>query len=42
MLHTPELHSNLISIPKICGLELDIVLGVDDIIARLKNRRITI
>jgi len=42
MLHTPGLYPNLIFIPKICGLRLDIVFGVDNVIVRFKIRRIVI
>ena len=42
MLHTPELYLNLIFILKICGLGLDVVFRVDDIVVRFKVGRIII
>ena len=42
MLHTPELYLNLFFILKICGLGLDVVFRVDDIVVRFKVGRIII
>ena len=42
MLHTPELYLNPIFISKICGLGLDVVFRVDDVVVRFKAGRIII
>jgi len=42
MLYTPGLHSNLIFILKICKLSLDVIFGVEDMIAKFKDRKIAI
>ena len=42
VLHIPDLHSNLISISKICRLGLAIIFGKNEVIASLSNNRIEI
>jgi len=42
VLHIPDLHSNLISISKICRLGLAITFGENKVIASLSNDRIAI
>jgi len=42
VLHIPDLHSNLISIPKICGLDLVITFSKNNVIASFSDRRMVI
>ena len=42
ILYTLGLYLNLIFIPKICRLKLDVVSRVNDVIVRFKDRRIVI
>ena len=37
VLHTPELHSNLILIPKVCGLGLDVQFGEKEVVAKFSD-----
>jgi len=37
ILHTPELHSNLILIPKICGLGLDVQFGEKEVVVKFSS-----
>jgi len=41
-LHTPGLHFNLISIPKIYNLGLEVYFRTDDVIAKFNNGRVVI
>jgi len=41
-LHTPGLHFNLISIPKIYNLELEVYFRTDDVIIKFNNSRVVI
>ena len=41
-LHTPDFHSNLISILKICNLGLQVYFETDDIVAKFDNGRVAI
>jgi len=38
VLHTPGLYSNLISIPKIYNMGLNVVFDTNDVVTRLDNR----
>jgi len=42
VLHTPGLHSNLISIPKVCRLGLDVQFGEKDVVAKFSDGCTTI
>jgi len=37
ILHTPELHSNLILIPKVCGLGLDVQFGEKEVVVKFSS-----
>ena len=37
ILYTPELHSNLISILKICNMSINVVFGTNNVVARLDD-----
>ena len=38
VLYTPELHSNLILIPKVCGLGLDVQFGEKEVVVKFSGR----
>ena len=37
VLYTPELHSNLILIPKVCGLGLDVQFGEKEVVVKFSS-----
>jgi len=42
VLYTLDLYSNLISILKVCGLDLDVQFGKDNVVAKFNNGHTTI